>query len=1252
MKTAVKLLVAAVVCAAGVANAKITDTDWASIETPDVWDYNKDPNGFDVVVTLKEGAPIDGNWLQVHLHWMKINGYGGFSNWQPPKKKLEAGKPYKFHYKPKVEEGETHRYSFDAFLAPNANDKAKVKDQFIEIPIPPPPPYEARPDTVTFKKSYIWVEEDPKPTRVGDDVVLKVKYYLDPSDTWGPKPTKLVAMPLGPWIDNPDGVINKKRMHVSYGGGMFSKEVKVEPGEHEIEFKFKLGTAYRYNSCFFLCKFRSPDGKDWPWDWRGSGLTVVPKIDYFRMFTQYRGGLFYYGEVPTVALAWGDLASGGLVRGHAVVKDVLNNVVLEKDFDLNPAWRVQTITFPELRERGVFSVTMKVPKLCEDGSDFEDFCYFGTIPKFERVAGKSTPFCATNLSGLDMSKLAYDLGFSVVRHFTSWAGIEPAKGKWHLKGLDHRIESNHKAGLKAWIQLYGPPAWTLPPGMGKTGEFEPAPFNLDDWSNAINTLAKRYTDKLYGFEFLNEIVPGHACEDPVKTYVDICRVGYETAKKNNPNYVCQLAGGLWPHTFRIDCLNAGVGQYVDILPVHYNNYEGIREAQKDLAVRGIKNVRVADNETAQGHTIWNYPPDMAFEKSLAQCRWVMTQWPDELCAGAEFITYFGGQTDACGNWSYALDATSPRPVAATLAVVQGKLAYAKPIDKFYLGGISCHLFEKDGRAIAFLAGTDADLTKGGKTKSEMRSKGVDFETKGLAKLPYKGDITITDFQGNESVVKNGEVVTTEMPVIAEGADLDVLKLHASLFIGTGNSPTPLPQIVVDMAETMGLPVTVSNPYDKKVAFTVKADDPAWGTVAVETVELEPGAKKTFEVKFTAKKGEKIPAVNRLNCSIAANGMKIVKPFVLYVTDEASLGDLVRNGGFDGDTDGWKGEGKVVPTAVPGAPDNKCLQLNGVGNGYKHHTKRFDVPVPGGKYLYTAWVRGDGMGGGSNFDMYDADGKHLQNLMMLNVWTIPNTGTKGWNYLSKMITLRPNCTSVSVTPVAQGAEGAFIRYDNVQLSLYKGSDYVAFASSEKAKSSPIPLLCSNQLRAENGYQFDEKNCVGVASFTWTKDALVFEASVEDDVFMPKGVVTESGEETLKGDSIALCIFPRMGPDGTPENGQLRWYLSKVNPGGSGTCTVYRPKKYSMGLKSGQLCKDSSLYQVDIRTQPSTSTSNLITYRLSIPWSEIPGVAPGKGASFGCNLVLGDSDGDEKFGRFLWGGGLKDDSADCGLVTLIK
>ena len=85
---------------------------------------------------------------------------------------------------------------------------------------------------------------------------------------------------------------------------------------------------------------------------------------------------------------------------------------------------------------------------------------------------------------------------------------------------------------------------------------------------------------------------------------------------------------------------------------------------------------------------------------------------------------------------------------------------------------------------------------------------------------------------------------------------------------------------------------------------------------------------------------------------------------------------------------------------------------------------------------------------------------------------------------------------------------------------------------------------------------------------------------------------------------------------------------------------------MGAKSGQLCKDSSVYSVDI-----SRAGTLTKYRLTIPWTEIPGFTPAKGASFGCNIVLTDSDGGEKRCCVVWGGGLKDDSADCGLVTLV-
>ena len=99
-------------------------------------------------------------------------------------------------------------------------------------------------------------------------------------------------------------------------------------------------------------------------------------------------------------------------------------------------------------------------------------------------------------------------------------------------------------------------------------------------------------------------------------------------------------------------------------------------------------------------------------------------------------------------------------------------------------------------------------------------------------------------------------------------------------------------------------------------------------------------------------------------------------------------------------------------------------------------------------------------------------------------------------------------------------------------------------------------------------------------------------------------------------------------------------------GSGATTVFRPKKYSMGAKSGQLCKDSSVYSVDI-----SRSGTLTKYRLTIPWTEIPGFTPAKGASFGCNLVLVDSDGGAGQGKMVWGADLGNTASGCGIVTLL-
>ena len=68
-----------------------------------------------------------------------------------------------------------------------------------------------------------------------------------------------------------------------------------------------------------------------------------------------------------------------------------------------------------------------------------------------------------------------------------------------------------------------------------------------------------------------------------------------------------------------------------------------------------------------------------------QADWVLRQWPDELIAGCRKITYFGGKGDAAGSWDYALDDLSPRPVAATLAVLASKLTGAAPLGVFQEG---------------------------------------------------------------------------------------------------------------------------------------------------------------------------------------------------------------------------------------------------------------------------------------------------------------------------------------------------------------------------------------------------------------------------------------------------------------------------------------------------------------------------------------------------------------------------------------
>ena len=1230
-----KSAVLAALFAASSAFAAVTEKEWCTIETPDSWAPG---TPLVVKVTPKEDGKDDIQ-LGCHLHWMKKAGWGGFLSWHPGRA-CATGKTVTFTHKPSMKDG-LDRIHVLVFLAPGA-DFAKVvsgRQETVVVPLagkdgapasaaPAKPAYPARPSTVTFKRSGILSFDSPEgEVRPGDTFSLTVHYSLDPADTWGDKPTQITCMPLGPWIDNPDGKLNTKRQHIGYRG-VGPQAKPVAPGRGSVTFTWKLGAAYRYNDLTFQCKFKAPDGKDWPWERRGGHVSIRNTNRKFELAADASGGLFPYGTAPVLRVEWGsDAPASGTVSASVVVRDVEGKTVLEKtvplDYSARPA---ATFKLDGLERRGVFSATVDIPGL---GSEYT---FFGTIPFFQRQPGKVPPFGATNASGDDLSRTLAAMGFGYVRHFTGWGGLEPLPGEWQLDGLDRTIASNTGAGLRPWICLYAPPSWSLPAGIHSAG-FEPSPFDLTAWAKAVDTISRRYKGKLWGWEWLNEIIPGTKCPDPVQGYLDICRAGTEAAKAVDPALTTQLAGGLWPHNYRVDLLNAGVAKYIDFVPDHYSDYSGITLTRRDLEARGIAKVRTADNESSSGMTTWNMDAAQTLSASIGQCRHVMTRWPDELCAGAAFVTFFGGHTQATGNWTCFLDAHTPRPVAATLAVVQGKLAYAKPVGKFFLGTAAIHLFELDGKAVAFVASP----AKGGED--------VD--------LPGRGPFTVTDYQGNETVQANGRVHAGDMPVIVEGADLDALKLYAALALGTAPVPAAVPQHVAEASDSISVPFRITNPYGTRRTFTVTPDAPAWAAVEPVSLELAPGETRAAEFRLTRK--DNVPATTSLSATISTPGIApVAKPYRLYAIDPASIGNLLRNGDMEeaaanGKPAGWGGNG--VYAAVeddPAQSGNHALRMKaGPNGGWLHASQSVTIPVPGQTYLYTAWVWSHGMDAGSNLGESFQGGGH-KDYYKPSVFTTAGKGNGYWQFLAKQVRSSDNTTGFAFTPVANGKAPSYADFDNMSVSLYRGSDYAAFASRDTAKSSAVPLLCENQVTAEGGYAWKPASLAGVGRFSWDTEALRLRVEVQDDaanaLSCPDG---SNGEAVLRGDALALCIFPKMGLEG-PEDDQLRWYISAASPGGgSGANTLYRPAAFSCGLKSGQLARDSSTYVLSV-SREGTKT----VYDLRIPWGELPGFTPSVGATFGCNLVLFDSDGQGKgLGRMTWGGGLRTTAGDCGLVTLL-
>ena len=1249
-----------------------TEFDWCTVESPKSVSSGQ---GYQVRVTLKKPLP-DGQNLSVHAHCVKKpNAWGGLYEWRPAQEPKAVGQTSVFTFTAKNSPAVAKIVPV-VFAAPGGDWNKKGLNAWPpQIPLTVSAADQVaaaareRPKSVTFKKSWLkFLPLDVQQVRSGEKFTLKVQYHLDANENWGDG-TQLMMDPLGPWIDNPDGVVNKSSQHI-FIYGLWRQTRKVSPGEGIVEFVCEPGknSFGERNQVAFRAKFVGGDGKEWPWEIRTGGPELVPDTKDFRLQAEAVGGVYTYDETPVVNLHWGTIDAPKTVKDvDFTVYDCESNEVacFTRRLTVGAPGTSVKIPLPKLNRRG----TMLLEALMTDknGNDVRHAAAFATIPNLGKVLGGTRPpLACTNIRNPRQAQIAAKLGFGYCRLFTGWADLNPRRGVYTMEPLLKTLDSLNAEGIRPWVLLTGAPEWAMPDDVHAPG-YCPFPFDEKGWEESIRQIASACKGKVWGFEWLNEISQGDKTKHPVEDYVKFCRIGTKVLREVDPAARVQMAGGLWPRSYRLDVIRGGVLDAIDVLPVHYGSYGSVAEAIRDAKAGGCE--EVWDNESARGISVWKMSPLEQLYCSVTQCSYLLRQWPGEFVAGAKAVTYFGGEANAPGNWTYLLDDYTPRPVLATLAVFASKLGGSTPVGAAYLSpGAIVYLFRRtDGKGLAYVMSESEGCEKPSHYSASAQILAAEPVN---VSLPVGGSaaVRVTDYQGNERRAKTEggflRIAAKPIPVIVEGFDLEPLAATCSLSIGGQDALTPKPSVRCVSGAAARVDVRVRNPLSTALAGSVSVSL-GGKSLAAQKIALKSGESQflTFDA---GKLGSRVKS-GKVLMTWKNPSVSYEREFTLETVRPDLLGNLLTNGDFADGKMGWNFNGRAalkniaatkgVKASDPGM-DGEALAFENA-KGYMSVNQQIALPAPGREYLYTAWVWPDMMYCGSNLGVTKKDGSYKES-HMLGVFTAPKTA-KGWVLLSKRRATEPDDVKATFSPVGTGRPGpdgkSLALYRNIRVTVYDGTDFAAEADQVKEPiavdgdlsdweeaTCTIPLLCENQVKPGANYKWTPQNLSGVAYFAWDKDSLYFAARVKDN----SHVVRKDGDAN-KGDAITLALHPGNRVPGT-DGRAVEWYLSTAHPGsGSGKYTLYRPGAHSGGLKSGQLAKDSSNYEIAIRQD-----GDVCTYELRIPWSEIPGFSPELGARLGLSLRLTDLDEDGSFGEINWGMGLSPAWAPSafGVLTLIQ
>lgn len=159
--------------------------------------------------------------------------------------------------------------------------------------------------------------------------------------------------------------------------------------------------------------------------------------------------------------------------------------------------------------------------------------------------------------------------------YVTWYDLEPEKGKWNFKRLDHFVEMAEQNKVEVLLPLGMTPKWASSRptensayGLGYAAE----PANMEDWRNYVRTVAKRYKGRIHYYEIWNEPNLNIFFTGDMAKMVELTRIANEEFKKVDPGIrvVSPGVGNIGKRMQWLDdFFRLGGGAYIDIVAYHF-----------------------------------------------------------------------------------------------------------------------------------------------------------------------------------------------------------------------------------------------------------------------------------------------------------------------------------------------------------------------------------------------------------------------------------------------------------------------------------------------------------------------------------------------------------------------------------------------------------------------------------------------------------------------------------------------------------